>query len=61
HCYFCDIAQGGFESRPLRHLFRNPVFGLGFVVFSMMNFSFKGILLAHVRVESSTAYTNLGN
>ncbi|WP_446319481.1 hypothetical protein, partial [Vibrio vulnificus] len=25
-----------------------PVFGLGFVVFSVMNFSFKGMHLAHV-------------
>ena len=37
----CHAGGRGFESRPLRHLFKNPVLGLGFVVLKRSDFPFR--------------------
>ncbi len=52
----CHAGGRGFESRPLRHLFRNPVSGLGFVVFEQTNFLFRELVPVARNPGTSATY-----
>ena len=53
----CHAGGRGFESRPLRHLFKNPVFGLGFVILKLKNVPFQGMSPGCPQPRPSATYS----